>query len=174
MKSGLPAIVGTTLFLVFSLSSLEVQADKVYQWTDEDGVVQFSDVPPAGTDSAGVNEINLVNFSNSNRNSDQYSIMNQLETMTQWRREAEQAQQDRLQTQIETTPTQPQYESSNDMQALETVPVIYNRGYNYPNYRYHRRNSRWVYPDNLTQRHQNPPSQPGLQLKPGEIFYRLK
>jgi hypothetical protein len=69
------------------LASQDVMATKVFQWTDEEGVVHFSDTPPAGNQSPEVEELNFVDYTDEETVTDEYSIVNQLERMTEWRRQ---------------------------------------------------------------------------------------
>ena len=72
------------------LVSQNAMALKVFQWTDEEGVVHYSDTPPQeNTAVPDINEFEVVDYNGDNADSDKYSIINQLETMTEWRRQAE-------------------------------------------------------------------------------------
>ena len=83
------------------LASPEAMAVKVYQWTDEEGVAQFSDTPPQNNAAGDLSESELVNYDAENADSDKYSIVNQLEQMTAWRRQAEEDRRAWKQLQLE-------------------------------------------------------------------------
>ena len=83
------------------LASQNVMALKVYQWTDEEGVVQFSDTPPQDNAAPDINEFEVAHFDGNNADSDKYSIVNQLEQMTAWRRQAEEDQRAWKQLELE-------------------------------------------------------------------------
>ena len=73
----------------------------VYQWTDEAGVVHFSDTPPKGNESLEIQEMEYVTYARSDTANDEYSIMNQLERMSEWRRQTEDERMARKQFQLE-------------------------------------------------------------------------
>lgn len=83
------------------LVSQDAMAAKIYQWTDEEGVVHFSDVPPSDNASIEIQEINFVNYAANESNPDEYSIVNQLERMSEWRRRTEEERLARKQLQLE-------------------------------------------------------------------------
>ncbi len=62
-------------------------AATVYQWTDAEGVVHFSDVPPADQTITEAQELEYPVYAETIANPEDYSIINQLETMTEWRRQ---------------------------------------------------------------------------------------
>jgi DNA-nicking Smr family endonuclease len=59
----------------------------VYQWTDETGNINFSDVPPDESITAEKHEYNVEQNEESAIDLEQYSIINQAEKMAQWRRQ---------------------------------------------------------------------------------------
>ena len=83
------------------LASQNAMAVKVYQWTDEEGVVHFSDTPPQNDAAGDLSEYELVNYEGEKADSDEYSIVNQLERMTAWRRQAEEDQRAWKQLELE-------------------------------------------------------------------------
>ena len=83
------------------LASQQAMAQKVYQWTDAEGVVHYSDTPPPGDAAPVVNEIVLFDYPGNDADSDEYSIVNQLERMTAWRRQAEEDQRAWKQLELE-------------------------------------------------------------------------
>lgn len=93
----------TCLVLTMALlASQNAMALKVYQWTDEEGQVHFSDTPPpGGTAPSAINEIEMVDSAGNNTDADKYSIVNQLEQMTAWRRQEEADQRAWKQLQLE-------------------------------------------------------------------------
>ena len=62
-------------------------AATVYQWTDEDGNINFSDVPPADSTVTETHEFIIKQAAVNNVDYEQYSIINQAELMAEWRRE---------------------------------------------------------------------------------------
>jgi hypothetical protein len=80
------------LTAAFILSAIGVfhydaRADKVYQWTDAEGVVHFSDAPPADTATTGTREIHFDNWDSGNADRERYSIIEQADIMAGWRRQ---------------------------------------------------------------------------------------
>lgn len=76
-------------------------ATTVYQWTDEEGVVHFSDVPPLDVDSRETQEIDFVDYVDNRETADEYSIINQLERMTEWRKQLSEERMAKKQLQLE-------------------------------------------------------------------------
>src|SRR3972149_3225630 len=83
------------------LASQDAMAAKIYQWTDEEGVVQYSDVPPGDNTSTEIKEINFNSYAANDIDPDEYSIVNQLERMAEWRRQTEEERLARKQLQLE-------------------------------------------------------------------------
>lgn len=76
--------------LVLSLACLVNQnalAGIVYQWTDEAGNINFSDVPPDESVTVETYEYSINQDGANNIESEQYSIISQVEQMAQWRRQ---------------------------------------------------------------------------------------
>ena len=92
----------TCLMLALALlASPAAMAAKVFQWTDEEGVMHFSDTPPQNDASSDISEFELANYDGENADSDKYSIVNQLEQMTAWRRQTEEDQRALKKLQLE-------------------------------------------------------------------------
>ena len=91
-----PLILVTTL-----LANQGAVAAKIYQWTDAEGVVQFSDISPLDNAPTEIQEINITSYAVSSDESDEYSIVNQLEWMATWRRQREEEYLARRQIQLE-------------------------------------------------------------------------
>lgn len=100
MKSRMNTIC--SLFLtVILLNAGPAMAAKIYQWTDDEGVVHFSDTPPATGAPADIQEIEYMTFASEHVDSDEYSIINQLERMAEWRRQTEEERLAQRQLQLE-------------------------------------------------------------------------
>jgi hypothetical protein len=61
MKINIKQLTPLMLATAFSFNQ-DVMAAKIYQWTDEEGVVQFSDVPPGDNTSTEIHEINFNSY----------------------------------------------------------------------------------------------------------------
>jgi len=81
----------TKIFLfILSLACFGSQnalAGIVYQWTDEAGNVNFSDVPPTDLAITEIRNISINEHSQDNVDFEKYSIINQAELMAEWRRQ---------------------------------------------------------------------------------------
>lgn len=81
----------TKIFIfILSLACFESQnalAGIVYQWTDEAGNVNFSDVPPTDLTITEIRDISINEHSQDNIDFEKYSIINQAELMAEWRRQ---------------------------------------------------------------------------------------
>ena len=76
------------LLLSFALFiSQSVAAARVYQWTDADGVVHFSDAPPADVAVTATCEIQFDDFATSDASQEKYTIIDQANIMANWRRQ---------------------------------------------------------------------------------------
>ncbi|RKZ70651.1 MAG: hypothetical protein DRQ48_05980, partial [Gammaproteobacteria bacterium] len=64
-----------------------IMARTVYQWTDETGNTNFSDVPPAESVATETHEFNVYQPASNNVDLQDNSIINQVEQMSKWRRE---------------------------------------------------------------------------------------
>ena len=93
----------TCLLLALALlASQQAVAVTVYQWTDEEGVVHYSDTPPSDEEvTSEVNDFVLFDYEGDEVVGDEYSIVNQLERMTEWRRQAEEDRRAWRQLQLE-------------------------------------------------------------------------
>lgn len=136
------------LFPLFIISLIffanqNAMAGKVYQWTDGEGVVHFSDMPPSDSTPVEVQEIDLVSYAGNDTDPDEYSIINQLERMSERRRQNTeerlaikrlQLEEQRLAQEMENR----RYDviSSTPRYAPFTYSYVYSRPYNY----YPRRN----------------------------------
>lgn len=81
-----------TMIFLFILSlacfgSQNALAGIVYQWTDEAGNVNFSDVPPTDLAVTEIRDISINEYSQDNVDFEKYSIINQAELMAEWRRQ---------------------------------------------------------------------------------------
>ncbi len=149
-------------------------AEKVYQWTDAEGVVHFSDIAPADGSNADVAEINIVEYSNDGQDADQYSIVNQLETMTGWRQSAEEEQRAKRQMDLAQERQRAETVVYDDTPDYQPQPAYYYPTTYYPTDRYHRNRGdyKWHYPDSFKRGNVNN-SRTGIRLEPGEVFYNF-
>ena len=69
------------------LGNQNALAGTVYQWTDEAGNVNFSDVPPDESVVTEIREFSINQHDPDNVDFEKYSIINQLEQMAAWRRQ---------------------------------------------------------------------------------------
>ncbi len=69
------------------LGNQNTLAGTVYQWTDEAGNVNYSDVPPDGSVITETREISINQHDPDDIDFEKYSIINQLEQMAEWRRQ---------------------------------------------------------------------------------------
>jgi len=78
-----------SLFILVSgcLGYQNSMARTVYQWTDETGNTNFSDVPPAESVATETHEFKTYKPASNNVDLEDYSIINQVERMAKWRRE---------------------------------------------------------------------------------------
>ena len=76
-------------------------ATTVYQWTDEEGVVHFSDVPPDSAETEELREIPIASYESSTSDPDKYSIINQVERMETRRRQLAEERLAKKQLQLE-------------------------------------------------------------------------
>ena len=99
-NNGILSIPGMVLTIGL-FAGQNAAATTVYQWTDEDGVVHFSDIAPNDKISEGIEEIEFVDYENPAAEEDRYSISNQLERMTEWRRQVTEERLAQKQLQLE-------------------------------------------------------------------------
>ncbi len=103
--------------------SQNVTAAKVYQWTDAEGIVHFSDAPPADSAVTATREIHFDDFAENDSNQESYSIIDQANVMAAWRR---QLTEDRLavkRLQLEEQQLAQELELSR-LQASNTAPSV--------------------------------------------------
>ena len=142
------------------LGNQNTLAGTVYQWTDEAGNVNYSDVPPDGSVITETREISINQRDPDNIDLERYSIINQLERMTQWRKQLKEErlaermlilEEKRLAHEIEL-----QLELSRRNEAIaagEYTPRVY---YYAPyRYRHHRLHGVEAHPHRIHQRHIN-------------------
>lgn len=79
-----------TLLVIFSagITSRNSTATTVYQWTDADGVVHFSDAAPPRDSTTDAREINFGSFESTSPTQDTLSIIEQANLMAEWNRQA--------------------------------------------------------------------------------------
>jgi hypothetical protein len=119
------------------LVSQNAMALKVFQWTDEEGVVHYSDTPPQENNAVpDINEFEVVDYTGNNADSDKYSIINQLETMTEWRRQAEADQRAWKQLELEEERLAQEQEAAEAVAETSTDDTYYLPGY-FPRAYYH-------------------------------------
>lgn len=78
-----------------------VAAATVYQWTDAEGVVHFSDVAPDADTPVKIEEIEFAEYADPGTDPDKYSITSQLERMSEWRRQLTEERLAKKQLQLE-------------------------------------------------------------------------
>ncbi len=80
-------MISLFILVIGCFGSQNILARAIYQWTDEAGNVNFSDVPPGGAVATETREISINQRDPDNVDFEKYSIINQLEQMTAWRRQ---------------------------------------------------------------------------------------
>ena len=90
----------TVLCMVFLTGQYAV-AGKIYQWTDEEGGIHYSDVPPNDTATIEMHEIYIDTFENDNVDPEWYSIINQADRMAERRRQTTEERLARKRLQLE-------------------------------------------------------------------------
>lgn len=83
------------------LATQGVMAATVYQWTDEEGVVHFSDIAPNDDTTVKVDKIQFVDFTENNAETDKFSIINQLDRMTERRKQVTEERMSKKRLQLE-------------------------------------------------------------------------
>ena len=124
------------------LANQNAMAGKVYQWTDEEGVVHFSDIAPADQVPAEVQVIDLVSYAESDVDTDEYSIVNQLERMAERRRQNTEERLAIKKVQLEEQRLAQEMDSRqyNVISAPVYNPFAYTYAYSQPYIYYQRRN----------------------------------
>jgi len=86
MKNTLIPLAFLTATALFSHPAV---AGKAYQWTDTDGVVHFSDAPPADVSAVtDAHEIDTGEYTSTDSENNRYSIIDQANIMQEWRRQS--------------------------------------------------------------------------------------
>ena len=142
---------------VLSLACLVNQnalAGTVYQWTDEAGNINFSDVSPEESVITETHEYSINQDRANNIDLERYSIINQVEQMAQWRRQLAEERLAESMLYLEEKRLAQELEISRRNEAIvaeEYAP----RSYYYPPYQFsqHRRHGIDVHPRQV---HQNP------------------
>jgi len=80
-------MISLFLLVLGCLGYQNILAGTVYQWIDETGNVNFSDVPPADSPVTETHEFIIKLAAVNNIDFEQYSIINQAELMAEWRRQ---------------------------------------------------------------------------------------
>ena len=111
MKTQVWKVVPFLTILVL-VAGQDAMAARVYQWTDEEGVTHFSDVPPANVENLDTREIDFVDYAENGTAADEFSIINQLERMTEWRRQTAEERLAKKQLQLEEQRVADERESS--------------------------------------------------------------
>ena len=102
-------------------------ATTVYQWTDTDGVVHFSDVAPAQDGATETRKIKFNDFNNTTSARHTYSIIEQANIMAQWRKQADEQwlarkrlelEQQRLSEEIEANRLKNKHTDQDELQSL--------------------------------------------------------
>lgn len=136
------------------LANQNVLAGTVYQWTDEAGNVNFSDVPPDESITTETHEYGINQDVASNIDIEKYSIISQVEQMSKWRRQLADERLAKRMLNIEEKRLALEMEISRKKEAIaaeEYAP----RTYYYAPYQYshNRRHRNHVHPHQV---HQNP------------------
>ena len=135
-----------SLFILVSgcLGYQNTMAGTVYQWTDEMGNINFSDVPPAEAVVIETHEFNINQPANNNVDSDEYSIFNQVERMAKWRREIADERLAKRELYLEQKRLDQELELIRQNEALAAESYYEPQGYSYApsNYQQYRPNHR--------------------------------
>ena len=137
--------INNTLFplIIISLTFLVNQnaiAGKVYQWTDEEGLMHFSDIAPVDQTPVEIQEIDLVSYTESDAYTDEYSIVNQLDRMSERRRQntEERLAIKRLQLEEQRLAQEKESRRYDVISTSQYIPFTYSYAYSQPYY-YRRR-----------------------------------
>jgi uncharacterized protein DUF4124 len=127
-----------SLFILVSgcLGYQNIMARTVYQWTDEAGNTNFSDVPPAESVATETHEFNTYQPASNNVNSEDYSIINQVEQMAKWRREIADERLAKRELYLEQKRLDHELEITRQNEALAAESYYEPRGYSYAPYQY--------------------------------------
>lgn len=80
-------IISILILVLGCFGFQNILAGTVYQWTDESGNVNFSDVPPDGSVVTETREISINQHDPDNIDFEKYSIINQAKQMAEWRKQ---------------------------------------------------------------------------------------
>jgi len=135
----------------------------VYQWIDEAGNVNFSDMSPDESVATETREISINQHDPDNVDFEKYSIINQVEQMAEWRRQLSEERLEKRRLILEEKRLAFEMELQRELSrrneaiaAEEYTPRIY---YYAPyQYRHHRLHGIEAYPHRIRQRHINTPS----------------
>jgi len=110
------------------LGSQNTLAGIVYQWIDEAGNVNFSDVPPDESVVTELRNISINEHKPDNVDFEKYSIINQAKLMTEWRRQIteERLEKKRLRLEEKRLAYEMELNSQNqDVSYQAYVPYVY-------------------------------------------------
>lgn len=136
-------MISLFILVLGSLGYQSILAGTVYQWTDEAGNINFSDVPPADLSTTETHEFVIEQAPDSNVNYEQYSIINQAELMAEWRRQLTDERLAKKQLYLEEKRLRQELELSERDEIYDDgygygSRVYYYNPYQYPNRRHHR------------------------------------
>jgi len=129
------------ILLLACLGSQNTLAGIVYQWIDEAGNVNFSDVPPDESVVTEMRDISVNERRPDNVDLEKYSIINQAELMAEWRRQRTEERLEKKRLRLEEKRLAYEMElnsQSEDVIHQAYVPYVYPYYPNLPNrYRRH-------------------------------------
>jgi len=138
------------------LGSQNALAGIVYQWIDEAGQVNFSDVPPDESVVTEMRDISINERTPDNVGFEKYSIINQAELMAEWRRQIteERLEKKRLRLDEKRLAYEMEVNSQNeDYIGQAYVPYVYPYYPNLPNrYRRHHGHKTGLHRPHIQQR----------------------
>ena len=102
----------------------------VFQWTDADGIVHFSDTAPAVDSSIETREIKFDSFDNGTSSPEKYSIIEQANIMAEWRRQETEQRLARKQLALEQERLDREMEL-NQQESQDNIQDYYRPGLNY-------------------------------------------
>ena len=165
LGSGLPMNnrnIMNSLFILslVCLGNQNALAGIVYQWIDEAGNVNFSDVPPDESVVTEMREISINQHDPDDVDFEKYSIINQVEQMAEWRRQIAEERLEKRKLILEEKRLAFEMELQRELSrrnkaiaAEEYTPRIY---YYAPyQYRHHRLHGIEAHPHRIHQRHIN-------------------
>jgi len=136
-------MISSLILLIGCLGNQNILAATIYQWTDETGNINFSDVPPAESVVIETHEISINLSATSNVDPDKYSIINQVEQMAEWRRQLteERLAKKKLYLEEKRLAYEMELEKRQQNEAIATTQYIptthYYRPYHFLNHRQH-------------------------------------